>query len=284
MTTVLDRTAPAAKSSTIKPPTLPRSKPVSVNGTVISRAEIARETQNHPAEKPVDAWTAAARALVVRELLLQEARRLAMAPCPITDDEGRRETDEEALIRQLVDREVRTPEPDRETCQRVYERNRARFRSTDLSEVRHILVAAPRGDDAARATARRDAEAILAAVQADMSSFSRLAASRSACPSARQGGSLGQIGRGQTVPEFEAALGPLDGPGLVESRYGFHVVIVDRRIPGRELPFEMVAERIANWLKSRSQETAIRQYITMLAGRAEVAGVDLAAASSPLVQ
>ena len=43
-----------------------------------SRSAIARETQNHPAAKPIDAWLAAARALVVRELLLQEARRLGI--------------------------------------------------------------------------------------------------------------------------------------------------------------------------------------------------------------
>ena len=56
--------------------TLPKPKTISVNGKVIPREVIAREVQNHPAEKPILAWQAAARALVVRELLLQESERL----------------------------------------------------------------------------------------------------------------------------------------------------------------------------------------------------------------
>ena len=47
---------------------------VSVNGTVIPRAAITREIQYHPAPSPSDSWRKAAEALVLRELLLQEAR------------------------------------------------------------------------------------------------------------------------------------------------------------------------------------------------------------------
>ena len=64
----------------VKPTNLPRGNGVAVNGVVVPRESIARETQNHPADKPIDAWQAAARALVIRELLLQEARRLELAP------------------------------------------------------------------------------------------------------------------------------------------------------------------------------------------------------------
>ena len=49
--------------------------PVRVNGVTIPHDIISREAQNHPAPTPIAAWTAAARALAVRELLLQEARR-----------------------------------------------------------------------------------------------------------------------------------------------------------------------------------------------------------------
>ena len=54
----------------------PKPVTVSVNGVVMPRDAIARETQHHPADTPILAWQAAARALVIRELLLQEARRL----------------------------------------------------------------------------------------------------------------------------------------------------------------------------------------------------------------
>jgi peptidyl-prolyl cis-trans isomerase C len=65
--------------------TLPKPKTVSVNGTVIPREVIAQEVQNHPAEKPLLAWQAAARALVVRELLLQESARLGIDAAPLRD-------------------------------------------------------------------------------------------------------------------------------------------------------------------------------------------------------
>ena len=101
---------------------------------------------------------AAARALVVRELLLQEARRLGVAAEPLADDDGRRETDEEALIRALVEREVRVPDPDEARCRRYYEQNLRRFRSPDIYEAAHILFAAAPGDGDARAAARMQAE------------------------------------------------------------------------------------------------------------------------------
>ena len=273
---------------TVRPVIASRQKSISVNGVAISRAAIARETQNHPAEKPIEAWLAAARALVVRELLLQEARRIDLAPEPMTDGEGRRETAEEALVRALVAQEVVTPRADDAACLRYYNQNRARFRSPDLYELRHILLAAAPADSVARETARRRAETMIAVLHQEPSAFGAMARAESACPSSNNGGNLGQIGPGQTVPEFEQALRSLPvgavAPQPVESRYGFHVIAVDRRIEGRELPFEMVREKIAAWLDEKVRRVAIRQYIAILAGRAEISGISFDANASPLVQ
>ena len=273
---------------TIKPVITTKQKAVSVNGVVISRAVISRETQNHPASKPVDAWLAAARALVVRELLLQEARRLGIAPAPIADADGRRETDEEALVRAIVEREVVTPSADDVTCRRYYDMNRQRFRTPDLYEVRHILLLAAPDDTAARAEAKRRADMIVAALQHDTSAFGDIARAESACPSGKIGGNLGQIGPGQTVPEFEQALATAPvgeiAPAPAATRYGYHVIQVDRRILGAELPFEIVRPRIAEWLDEKVRRLAIRQYISILAGRAEVTGITLDASNTPLVQ
>jgi peptidyl-prolyl cis-trans isomerase C len=278
----------ASKGRASQPAITARPKDVSVNGVAIPRAAIARETQNHPAAKPIEAWLAAAHALVVRELLLQEARRLGIAAQPLEDGEGRRETDDEALVRALVEREVRTPQADEAACRRYYERNGARFRSPDLYEVRHILVPAPAGDTEARQAARARAEALIEALRREPSLFGDLAKAESACPSGQTGGSLGQIGPGQTVPEFEQGLArsPVGAvaPSPIESRYGFHVVVVDRRIAGRDLPFELVQQRIAAWLDEKVHRTAIRQYIGILAGRADIRGIEFAGNASPLVQ
>lgn len=275
MTTVIDHSAARQSGTTAKRTRLPLPKAITVNGTVISRSDIARETQNHPAEKPIEAWMAAARALVVRELLLQEAREQGIEALPLTDTEGRRETDDEALIRQLVERDVRTPEPDEATCRRIYERDRARFRSEPIYAVRHILIPASPGESTARTKAQSQAESLLTMLRSGQQDFATLAATTSACPSAKQGGSLGQISRGQTVPEFEDALETIEDLGLVETRYGWHVVMIDQRIPGKELPFEVVVPRIAAWLAERAQRTAIKQYLELRASKATVTGIDL---------
>ena len=148
MTVVINRAEP-------RPAMAPPAR-VSVNGTVISRDAITREIQNHPASKPMLAWQQAARALVIRELLLQEAARLGIETKPQSDDEGRRETEEEALLRQLAEREIVTPDPDDEVCRRYYAKTR-------LHPINHTLVV--RRDVAERdpTLARRIFDAFVAA-------------------------------------------------------------------------------------------------------------------------
>ena len=264
----------------------PAGKPVtvSVNGVAIARDEIQREMQHHPASKPIAAWQQAARALVIRELLLQRARHLGLTPEPISDEAGRRETDDEALMRSVVEREVTVPEPDDGTCRRYYERNQARFRSPDIYEASHILFAALPEDKAAFAQARADAAVALAALQANPDTFAALARAHSRCPSAEQGGNLGQITRGQTTPEFEQALLALTPGALcaepVATRYGFHIVRLDRKHDGSTLPYEVVAGRIADYLRESVHRRADAQYIARLVTAAKIEGIDLAGADA----
>lgn len=258
-----------------------RFVPVSVNGVAIASADIARETQHHQASDPDVAWDLAARALAIRELLSQEADRLGIEVEPIEDEEGRCETPQEARLRGLVEREVSVPSADEATCRRYYQANLNRFCSPDLFEVGHILI--PHGPQA-----RELAMSLIGELQQRPERFAEAAAIHSACPSGKRGGNLGQIGPGQTVPEFEAALPTLQvgvvHPEPIESRYGFHIVRLDRRIEGRQLPFELVRERIADYLEDSVHRRALHQYVSILAGRAQLTGVDFAAAGGPLVQ
>jgi peptidyl-prolyl cis-trans isomerase C len=67
--------------------------------------------------------------------------------------------------------------------------------------------------------------------------------------------------------------------GPVESRFGFHVIRLDRRIEGQQVPFEMVARRIAAYLSERSQRAATAQYIARLASRATINGIEMPTAT-----
>ena len=261
-------------------PAIPAPKtPIKVNGAVISRAMISREVQNHPAPSPAAAWKAAALALVIREALSQEVARLAIEAEPLTDGEGRRETEDEARMRALVEREVSVPEPSEAECRRYYERNAGRFRTSDLYEASHILFAARRDDAAGFERARQQAAAAIAELAAAPRRFAELARLHSACPSAEIGGNLGQIGAGQTTPLFEKALAAME-PGSIsrepgETPYGVHVIRLDRAIAGRLLPFELVQERIATYLGEAVRQRAQAQYVARLLGGCRIEGIEV---------
>lgn len=252
---------------------------ISVNGRLIEEREIARETQYHAAGSLDEARRKAAIALVVRELLLERAHRLG-----IEQGGG----DIESLVQALIDREVSVPEADEAACRRYYEANAKRFRSADLVEARHILLPAAVEDADAVAAARAKAQGIIDVLKERPERFADLARELSACPSAKQGGNLGQLSRGSTVPEVETFLFQLEEgqlcPVPVRSRYGVHVLIVDRRVSGRLLPFEAVHKKIAEYLGDHVWRQAARQYVGLLIGSADIKGIDLKGSVSPLVQ
>lgn len=260
---------------------------VSVNGVPIPRKVIAAEVQNFPAPNPGEGWRAATRALVIRELLLQRARALGLAAAPAADGEGRMETEEEALVRALIEREVAVPAADEAALRRFYDNNRHRFATPPLFEADHILIAARRGDGHGFAAAREKASSLAAVLEEQPQRFEALARDGSDCPSAALGGNLGQIGPGDTTREFEQALetlapGEISAP--VETRYGIHLIRLRRRIAGRQLPFEAVRARIEAYLDEHVRRRATSQYIALLAGRADIRGIALDGAASPLVQ
>ena len=261
---------------------------VSVAGVEIDPAAIAAEAQNHPAPDAEAAWQAAAEALVIRRLLLDEADRLSITAGSMTDNAGRTLVEDDARIEALLDQEVKTPRADAATAKRFYDQHRDRFSSAPMVEAEHILFAASPDDDLAYGLATGDARTTIRKLQQDPSQFAALAKQFSACPSKEQGGNLGQIGPGQTVEPFEKALFALAEGELcsepVKSRFGVHVVRAGRRVEGRELPFEMVEDKIRTYLEEASFRRAVSQYLSILASRTAIEGVSLDIADGPLVQ
>jgi peptidyl-prolyl cis-trans isomerase C len=255
---------------------------VSVNGVLITPENMAQELQYHPAESREEAVFLAARALVIRELLQQRIRELG-----VQLQVGAGENEEEAATRLLLEREVTVPDCNEATCVRYFESNRGRFHSAPLLAVRHILLECAPDDAEARHQAHAQAEVLLLSLEESPGAFGELALKYSACPSKAQGGSLGQVSKGQTVPELERQLFTL-APGLaskpLESRYGWHVICVDQRIEGQPLPYEAVATAIRTQLQQGVWQKALVQYLQTLIGAADVRGIALQGADSPLVQ
>ena len=270
---------PAARVKVPRPPIRPRTT-VSVNGVEIPHAAISVEAQQHPAETAAEAYRAAAEALVVRELLLAEARAQGICAAPDRDGKGRLETEEDALIRALLDSRIETPVATDGECRRYYDAHPDTLRSQDIWEACHILIPIPSGSDSAE-VARLETVAlqVIQQLAREPARFAELASAHSACPSRENGGSLGQLTAGSTVPEFERALAAMSEGDLssqpVRSRYGFHVIKLHRRIPGRRLPFEVARDRIALHLQAASWSRSVSQFIGVLADRAHIEGLTL---------
>ena len=262
----------------------PLLPPITVNGTTIPAERIAAEAQNHPAPKgkPGHAWQAAARALALRELMLQAAQARGITPAPIEVAPGQVETDEESLIRQLMDAEV-TPAPvDEAALRQRYDAAPDRFRSPTLYEAAHILIPVRPDDLAGKAQAKEQAEKLLEQVLARPDSFADLARRYSACSSRDAGGLLGQLTSGDTVPEFEAALEQLDegriAPAPVATRFGFHIIRLDARARGSVLPFDAVLPRLREAEQKAAWVRAARAFSERLIEDADVTGIALRAA------
>lgn len=246
---------------------------VIVNDVELTDAEMEAELPHHTdAENPVQR---AMTALVLRRILLDEAVRLDIAG-----------SDDEATLDALLEKEVQVPTPDEQTCRRYYSRHPERFTVGQLLEVDHILFQVT--PQIQLEALRGLAQDTLNMLMADPAQFAEQARSLSNCPSGAVGGSLGQLTRGDTVPEFERAVFAMQAsellPRLLETRYGLHIVRVNRRIEGRLLPYEEVAEGIADALAAASRDTAWKQYLKLLVGRARIEGIELEGADSLLVQ
>ncbi len=256
---------------------------VVADGVQIPESLIAQEAQNHPGASPAEARAAAAHALAVRALLLERAAELGLTAEPECDERGREETPEEALVRAVLAEEVDPETPTEAECRRVYDAQPHRFRTPVLYEASHILFAIDGEGESAVEAARLSACTVADMLHEVPARFADLAQVHSACPSGAVGGSLGQLGPGDLAPEVERAFAALTpgaiSPAPVRSRFGWHVLRLDRRIEGRQLPFEQAAGRIRMHLESRAWVAAAVQYVADLADRARSRGVGLVIAA-----
>ena len=255
---------------------------ITVNGALIPAALIATEAQNHPAPsgKPGLAWKAAAQALAIRTLILQEAGQRGLSPDPQEVAPGQRETDEEALVRQLLEVAVAPAPVSEDDLRAEYCAHSDRFRAPSLYEAAHILL--PVASPDAVAAAEASALALLDQLRAHPGRFADLARAHSACSSAQNGGHLGQITAGDTVAEFEAALEAMTegsiAPAPVRSRYGFHLIRLDARAQGAVLPFDRIAAPLRRAMEQRAWAAAARSFVDDLVARADISGIALVAA------
>ena len=189
-----------------------------------------------------------------------------------------------------LESELQLPDPEPEACRRHYAAHLASYRTGERVRVRHVLFAVTPGMDVV--ALRNRAETCLLDVRCHDGTagerFARAARELSNCPSGENGGDLGWLAAADCAPEFaRELLGHVEVgvlPRLVHSRFGLHVVEVLEREPGAQQSFESVQGAVGMALRQQAYVTALRQCLQVLAGQAQVEGVALDAADSPLVQ
>ncbi len=200
---------------------------------------------------------------------------------------------ERQIIEAMVDAEVQSPQPNEDECQRYFDANPSQFVVGQALHVRHILFAVTPGVNVHALTVHAE-KALLELTRNDASPerFAQLAAELSNCPTSTQGGDLGWIGPDDCAPELANELfhqkhsqwGMGVHPRLIHTRFGFHIIEVLNRRVGKQPAYTEVHERIKALLAMQSRARALHQYMSLLVGEAQLDGIDLEGADSPLVQ
>jgi peptidyl-prolyl cis-trans isomerase C len=161
-----------------------------------------------------------------------------------------------------------------EDIQAFYTQNPQNFQQGEQVRASHILIGAPREADAAtRAKAKAKAEQVLKDVKAGRD-FAELARTNSEDPgSAAQGGDLGFFQSGQMVGPFNDvafSLKPGTVSSVVETDFGFHIIKVVEKKPGRTVPLEEARPQIQQFLEQQGKQKEADAFVKGLRTKGKV--------------
>ena len=164
-------------------------------------------------------------------------------------------------------------EPTEADMRAFYDDNPGQFQQPPQVKASHILfMVQADGGEAEKAAKRQEAEEVLAEIGGG-ADFAALATEHSDCPSSSKGGDLGYFGRGAMVPPFEEAafgLEPGEMSGIVETRFGYHIIKVEDKTDARTVPFEEAKPNIAQFLGGQNKQQAMSSVIEELRAGAEI--------------
>ncbi|MBV8544305.1 MAG: peptidylprolyl isomerase [Acidobacteria bacterium] len=162
------------------------------------------------------------------------------------------------LMNKVFGRELRQRDEltDKELKER-YDREKERYRLPERARLREIIVIKP--SDASKVEAARERANALTA-QARTGDFAKLATTSSDAGTKEKGGDLGEVARGELLPDldkavFNATAGTVLGP--IETKSGWHILKVETRLPSEVPAFESVKDRLR---KDASDDTWQRDY------------------------
>ena len=191
-----------------------------------------------------------------QDLSNQEAYEQALKQNDITEDQLREDIRENLPIQEVQERVAGDTQPSEEEIRKYYDENKAaQFTNPAQRCMRHILF---------NKDQKEKAEEVKEQLQ-DGGDFAKLAKEYSQDPgSAEQGGDLGCLGKGETVPEFEkAAFGAEQGEivGPVETEFGYHLIEVTEVRSEETRSLEEVEPQIRDQLVATKRDEEFQAWI-----------------------
>ncbi len=172
--------------------------------------------------------------------------------------------------------------------QQYYNQNQQQYHVDAQVRVRHILISVdPNAGPGADAAAKAKAQGILDQLRKDNGKdFADLAKKYSDDPGSKdQGGELGWIKHGVTVPEFDQtafAQQPGQISPLVRTRFGYHIIQTEEKQDAHVKPLDEVKASIVDTLTKQQEGQAVEAFVDQLAADAQKTSLAQAAAAHHL--
>lgn len=159
-------------------------------------------------------------------------------------------------------------------AENAYNAHKEVYRRSDKVKARHIVIKLdPSSDEGKKVEALKRMTKILNEAKAGEIDFAKLAKKYSEGPTAANGGYLGFFRKGQMVPEFEKAvfsMAPGDVSDIVKTQFGYHIIKVEERIKGSEIPFEEIKEDIKEKLRNQNGKSKVEEWMKNLRKNARI--------------
>lgn len=230
-----------------------------VNGIAITSADIDREIaamgpQGQQYNNP-EGREALLEQLINKKLFLADAAKNLYEYDPVFKAELQK-IKEDLLANFAITKSVEGVKVTDEDVKKFYDENKASLLSGEKVSASHILV-----------DSEEKANEILKEINEGKIEFADAAKEHSSCPSSQQGGSLGEFGRGQMVPEFDTAVfsmqvGEIKGP--VKTQFGYHLIKLDAKNEAKEIAFEEIKEQLKARVFNDKQRAAYTSKINQL--------------------
>ena len=229
-----------------------------VNGYEITENMLTETIEGLAAQQNINVTTDEDKAELLNELVSRQLVVEDAIASGVTKTEEFEKMYREFVLNYSINNLFKTVIVTEEDAVAYYNENQDQFKEPTI-RASHILV-----------STEEEAQAVVDAIAAGQS-FEALASEKSSCPSSANGGDLGEFGRGQMVPEFEAAAFALEVgevSGIVPTQFGFHVIkLTDKK---EVVAFDVVKPQIMQFMTSMKQNELYTAFTTELRNKYSV--------------